>query len=107
MGELGLSLSPAPGVGERPGSAVALRLAQKIESPYVYDDYANQFNVPTNIDLTLKERIVLFDFSHVPERRRPLYYYAVLSGINHQVRRHPRKRVIIVDEVHYMSREGA
>jgi hypothetical protein len=73
---------------------------------YVYGDYARNFNVPTNLDLSLKERIVLFDFSHVPERRRPLFYYAVLAGINRQVRRHPRKRAIIVDEVHYMSREG-
>ena len=49
---------------------------------------------------------MLFDFSEVPERRRSLFYYAVLAGINHQVRRRPRKRAIIVDEVHYMSREG-
>ena len=86
--------------------AMALRLAEEIEGLYVYGDYARSFNVPTNLGLTLKERIVLFDFSHVPERRRPLFYYAVLAGINHQVRRHPRKRAIIVDEVHYMSREG-
>ena len=100
-------IQPAtPGVGEEQVSTVGLRLAQEIEGLYVYGDYANQFNVPTNIDLTLKEPIVLFDFSHVPERRRPLFYYAVRAGINHQVRRHPRKRAIIVDEVHYMSREG-
>ena len=65
------------------------------------------FNVPTNLDLTLKERIVLFDFSQVPERRRPLFYYATLAGINHQVRRNPRKRAIFVDEVHYMNQEAS
>jgi hypothetical protein len=43
----------------------------------------------------------------VPERRRPLFYYATLAGINHQVRRHPRKRAIFVDEVHYMSQEAS
>lgn len=83
----------------------AANLAEEIESLYVYGDYAGTFNVPTNLDLTLKERIVLFDFSRVPERRRPLFYYAVLAGINHQVRRNPRKRAIFVDEVHYMSQE--
>jgi hypothetical protein len=92
------------------GSQVALaaaRLAEEIASLYVHGDYAATFNVPTNLDLTLKERIVLFDFSQVPERRRPLFYYAVLAGINHQVRRHPRKRAIFVDEVHYMSQEAS
>jgi hypothetical protein len=83
----------------------AANLAEEIESLYVHGDYAGTFNVPTNLDLTLQERIVLFDFSHVPERRRPLFYYAVLAGINHQVRRNPRKRAIFVDEVHYMSQE--
>ena len=34
-------------------------------------------------------------------------YYAVLAGINLQVRRHPRKRAIFVDEVHYMNREAS
>ena len=85
----------------------ALTLADEIESLYVYGDYANTFNVPTNLDLTLQERVVLFDFSQVPERRRSLFYYAVLAGINHQVRRYPRKRAIIVDEVHYMSQEAS
>ena len=85
----------------------AAGLAEEIESLYVYGDYADTFNVPTNLDLTLKERIVLFDFSQVPERRRPLFYYAVLAGINHQVRRKPRKRAIIVDEVHYMNQEAS
>ncbi len=85
----------------------AAGLAEEIESLYVYGDYADTFNVSTNLDLTLKERIVLFDFSRVPERRRPLFYYAVLAGINHQVRRNPRKRAIIVDEVHYMNQEAS
>ena len=85
----------------------AAGLAEEIESLYVYGDYADTFNVPTNLDLTLKERIVLFDFSQVPERRRPLFYYATLAGINHQVRRKPRKRAIIVDEVHYMNQEAS
>jgi hypothetical protein len=82
-------------------------LAEEIESLYVYGDYAATFNAPTNIDLTLEEQVILFDFSRVPERRRPLFYYAVLAGINHQVRRRPRKRAIFVDEVHYMSQEGS
>jgi hypothetical protein len=85
----------------------AAALAEEIESLYVYGDYADNFNVPTNLDLTLKERIVLFDFSQVPERRRPLFYYATLAGINHQVRRQPRRRALIVDEVHYMSQEAS
>lgn len=85
----------------------AADLAEEIESLYVYGDYAGNFNVPTNLDLTLKERIVLFDFSQVPERRRPLFYYATLAGINHQVRRKPRQRAIIVDEVHYMNQEAS
>lgn len=85
----------------------ARQLAEEIESLYVYGDYAETFNVPTNLDLRLKERIVLFDFSKVPERRRSLFYYATLAGINHQVRRQPRKRAIIVDEVHYMNQEAS
>jgi|GEM_PF-2674310 len=97
----------AIGAGSEPVRAATLRLAAEIEGLYVHGDYAGNFNVPTNLDLTLQERIVLFDFSHVPERRRPLFYYAVLAGINHQIRRHPRRRAVIVDEVHYMSREGA
>lgn len=88
-------------------AAAAATLAEEIESLYVYGDYAGTFNVPTNLDLRLKERIVLFDFSQVPERRRPLFYYATLAGINHQVRRKPRKRAIIVDEVHYMNQEAS
>jgi hypothetical protein len=92
--------------GGRVAAAAAL-LAEEIESLYVLGDYAETFNRPTNLDLTLKERIVLFDFSQVPERRRPLFYYAVLAGINHQIRRNPRKRAIFVDEVHYMSQEGS
>jgi len=85
----------------------AADLAEEIESLYVYGDYAGTFNVPTNLDLRLKERIVLFDFSQVPERRRPLFYYATLAGINHQVRRKPCQRAIIVDEVHYMNQEAS
>jgi hypothetical protein len=88
-------------------TAAAARLAEEIESLYVHGDYAANFNAPTNLDLTLRERLVLFDFSRVPERRRPLFYYATLAGINHQVRRNPRKRAIIVDEVHYMSQEAS
>ncbi|MCC6607018.1 MAG: hypothetical protein IT327_27675 [Anaerolineae bacterium] len=88
-------------------AAAAAALAEEIESLYVYGDYAATFNEPTNLDLTLKEQIVLFDFSQVPERRRPLFYYATLAGINHQVRRKPRKRAIIVDEVHYMNQEAS
>jgi len=95
---------PNPG-GQMAEAAAAL--AEEIENLYVYGDYAGTFNMPTNLDLTLKERIVLFDFSQVPERRRPLFYYAVLAGINHQVRRNPRKRAIIVDEVHYMNQEAS
>ncbi|NKQ35316.1 MAG: hypothetical protein HF973_06805 [Chloroflexi bacterium] len=95
-----------PMTGSQVAEAAA-GLAEEIESLYVYGDYADTFNVPTNLDLTLKERIVLFDFSQVPERRRPLFYYAVLAGINHQVRRKPRKRAIIVDEVHYMNQEAS
>lgn len=88
-------------------SIAAADLAEEIDSLYVHGDYAGIFNVSTNLDLTLKERIVLFDFSRVPERRRPLFYYATLAGINHQVRRQPRRRAIIVDEVHYMSQEAS
>ena len=101
------------GVGELPDlqlnrvAEASIILAEEIESLYVYGDYAGNFNVPTNLDLTLQERIVLFDFSCVPERRRPLFYYAVLAGINHQVRRNPRKRAIIVDEVHYMNQDAS
>jgi hypothetical protein len=84
----------------------ALRLAQEIQSLYVEGDYAGTFNTATNLDLTLKERLVLFDFSRVPERRRALFYYATLAGIHLQVRRHPRKRAIFVDEVHYMNQEA-
>jgi hypothetical protein len=100
------------GDGRRPDTgrqiaAAAAGLAEEIASLYVYGDYAGVFNVPTNLDLTLKERIALFDFSRVPERRRPLFYYATLAGIHHQIRRHPRRRAIFVDEVHYMSREAS
>jgi hypothetical protein len=102
-GSNGLSM---PVLGGQVAEAAA-DLAEEIESLYVYGDYAGNFNVPTNLDLTLKERIVLFDFSQVPERRRPLFYYATLAGINHQVRRKPRRRAIIVDEVHYMSQEAS
>ena len=84
----------------------ASRLAQEIESLYVIGDYAGTFNRATNLDLSLKERLVIFDFSRVPERRRPLFYYATLAGIHLQVRRHPRKRAIFIDEVHYMSQES-
>ena len=98
--------APHPITGRQVAEAAA-GLAEEIESLYVTGDYADTFNVPTNLDLTLKERIVLFDFSQVPERRRPLFYYAVLAGINLQVRRKPRKRAIIVDEVHYMNQEAS
>ncbi|MFZ1400350.1 MAG: hypothetical protein WAS33_25830, partial [Candidatus Promineifilaceae bacterium] len=97
---------PLPGLSGQVATAAAA-LAEEIESLYVYGDYAATFNEPTNLDLTLKEQIVLFDFSQVPERRRPLFYYATLAGINHQVRRKPRKRAIIVDEVHYMNQEAS
>lgn len=103
-----LTVSDAPHpISGRQVAEAAARLAEEIESLYVTGDYADTFNVPTNLDLTLKERIVLFDFSQVPERRRPLFYYATLAGINHQVRRKPRKRAIIVDEVHYMNQEAS
>ncbi|MFZ1397318.1 MAG: hypothetical protein WAS33_10495, partial [Candidatus Promineifilaceae bacterium] len=97
---------PLPGLSGQVATAAAA-LAEEIESLYVQGDYAATFNEPTNLDLTLKEQIVLFDFSQVPERRRPLFYYATLAGINHQVRRKPRKRAIIVDEVHYMNQEAS
>jgi hypothetical protein len=84
----------------------ALLLANEIESLYVHGDYAPTFNVPSNLNLRLQKRIVLFDFSRVPPNRRALFYYATLAGINLRVRRHPRKRAIFVDEVHYMT-QGA
>lgn len=104
-----LPRSPAPPLPLSRSSLVgnaASSLAQEIESLYVYGDYAAVFNGPSNLDLSLKERLVLFNFQHVPEQRRALFYYAVLAGINLQVRRHPRKRAIFVDEVHYMARES-
>lgn len=88
-------------------ASAAAALAGEIESLYVYGDYAATFNQPTNLDLTLQEQMVLYDFSRVPERRRALFYYATLAGVNHQIRRHPRKRVIIVDETYYMSQEAS
>lgn len=81
----------------------AVALAEEIRALYVYGDYAAVFNTQSNLDLSLKEEIILFDFSQVPEARRPLFYYATLAGINLQIRRQPRKRVIAVDELHYMS----
>ena len=80
-------------------------LAEEIESLYVAGDYAAVFNAPTNIDLSLQEQIVLFDFSRVPERRRSLFYYAVLANINYRIRRQPRRRAIFIDEVNYMCQE--
>jgi DNA helicase HerA-like ATPase len=91
----------------RPVMAAAGRLGQEIESLYVHNDYARNFNAPTNLDLSLRERIVLFDCSRVPERRLPLFYYATLAGINRVIRRRPRKRAIFVDEVHHMNREAS
>lgn len=78
-------------------------LAEEIRALYVFGDYAAVFNTQSNLDLSLKEEIILFDFSQVPEARRALFYYATLAGISLQIRRHPRKRVIAVDELHYMS----
>ncbi|MBK8989716.1 MAG: hypothetical protein IPM39_27270 [Chloroflexi bacterium] len=103
-----LPVSPSPSlpVSSSFVGGAASSLAQEIESLYVYGDYAPVFNGPSNLDLTLQERLVLFNFQHVPEQRRALFYYAVLAGINLQVRRHPRKRAIFVDEVHYMARES-
>ena len=77
---------PMPVLGGQVAEAAA-DLAEEIESLYVYGDYAGNFNVPTNLDLTFERAHRLFDFSQVPERRRPLFYYATLAGINHQVRR--------------------
>lgn len=88
-------------------ATAAARLAEEIESLYVTGDYADTFNHPTNLDLGLRERIVLFDFSQVPARRRALFYYAVLAGIHRQIRQRPQRRVIFVDEVHYMSQEAS
>lgn len=88
-------------------ATAAAALAGEIESLYVHGDYAGTFNQPTNLDLTLQEQVVLYDFSRVPERRRALFYYATLAGINHQIRRSPRQRVIIVDETYYMSQEAS
>ena len=83
----------------------ARRLAEEIASLYVYGDYAENFNTPTNLDLKLEERIILFDFSNIPERRRALFYYITLASLNRQIRSDPRRRVVMVDEIHYMSQE--
>ena len=88
-------------------ATAAAALAEEIESLYVFGDYASTFNVTTNLDLSLKASLVVFDFSLMPERRRPLFYYATLAGINHQIRRRPRKRALFVDEVHYMAGEAS
>lgn len=93
--------------GSKQMSYAAANLAEEIESLYVAGDYAGVFNAPTNIDLSLKENIVLFNFKDVPERRRPLFYYAILAGINRQIRHYPRKRAVFVDEVHYLNQEGS
>ncbi|MBX3061017.1 MAG: hypothetical protein KF770_31550 [Anaerolineae bacterium] len=95
-------VSAAPITGRHVAGAAGA-LAEEIASLYVFGDYADVFNVPSNTDLTLREDMVLFDFKQVPEARRGLFYYAILAGINLQVRRHPRKRAIIVDEIHYMA----
>lgn len=97
----------SPAVGSAFMAQAAVGLAQEMESLYVYGDYARVFNAPSNLDLSLREQLVLFNFQQVPEQRRALFYYAVLAGINLQVRRHPRKRAIFVDEVNYMSREAS
>ena len=116
LAQVGVQAQPLYAAGGGPSSpaatgrlvaAAAAGLAEEIESLYVYGDYAATFNAPTNLDLTLQERVVLFDFSQVPERRRALFYYATLAGINRQVRRKPRQRAIFVDEVHYMNQEAS
>jgi Cdc6-like AAA superfamily ATPase len=104
----GLAAYAAPFHVANQGVGVAARqLAEEISSLYVYGDYAANFNTPTNLDLNLAERIVLFDFSQVPARRRGLFYYITLASLNRQIRRQPRRRVVIVDEVHYMNQEPA
>lgn len=96
----------AAAIGSQSVAAAAASLAEEIASLYVFGDYADVFNVPSNTDLTLREELVLFDFKQVPEVRRGLFYYAILAGINLQVRRYPRKRAIIVDEIHYMAQNS-
>lgn len=93
-------------VGNSSVAQAAIALAEEISSLYVTGDYAANFNVPTNLDLQLKERIIVFDFSKVPERRRGLFYYTTLTSLNRQIRGGGfRKRVVIVDETHYMNIE--
>ncbi|MCP4358149.1 MAG: hypothetical protein GY796_09070 [Chloroflexi bacterium] len=99
-------LLPPANIGGQAVTTAAAALAEEIASLYVFGDYADIFNVPSNTDLTLKEDIVLFDFKQVPAARRGLFYYAILAGINLQVRRRPRKRAIIVDEIHYMAQNS-
>ena len=100
--------APAGGQGFQDPVATAGRyLVAEIEALYVYGDYAANFNTTTNLDLKLDKQIIVFDFSNVPERRRSLFYYVVLSSLNREIRSRPRKRAIFVDEVHYMNQEPA
>lgn len=81
----------------------AFKLANQLQARFVDGAGAGTFNQATNLDLGMKEKIVLFNFKNVPERQRALFYYLVMSGLQRKIRSEKKKKIVFVDETKYMA----
>lgn len=71
------------------------KLCNKLEK-YVKGSLASVFNSQTNIKLD--NRLVVFDINSLDEALRPIMMMVVANFIQSQVKSHPQKRILVIDE---------
>lgn len=71
------------------------KLCNKLEK-YVKGSLASVFNSQTNIKLD--NRLVVFDINSLDESLRPIMMMVVANFIQSQVKSHPQKRILVIDE---------
>lgn len=72
-----------------------LVLCERLEK-YISGSLAGVFNEQTNINLD--NRLVVFDIKDMPESLRQIMMMIISSFVQNEVKVHPRKRMLIIDE---------
>ncbi len=69
-------------------------------SKYTTGSLAEVFDVQTNIQLD--NRLVVFDTKDLPESLRQIMHLVIAQFVQNQVKTHPRKRLLVIDEAWLM-----
>ncbi len=71
------------------------KLCRRLEK-FISGSLADVFNSQTNI--VLENRLVVFDIKDLPDSIRPIMLLVIAQFVQNQVKSHPRKRMLVIDE---------